>query len=245
MIINKSTTGYFLFLTIFIFLIGCENTALRPDMEEEEGQTPGVASVRFIHAAASTIKLDALYLSSSDNEFHPIKEGAVYGSQYGYYSFTVRNLQIIAASANTGIVVSKITFPLIDEQKFSVIAHDYEATIDPQLMLLNDTLAVAESGYSYVRFVHAANDVEDIVIKEREKTQTFVKLSPNGHSNYKRIAAQTYKFDVSLSDTGQVVEEFYPLTFLSEQNYTVIISGSLYGMTNIELNAREFRETSL
>jgi hypothetical protein len=236
-----------LFLSL-ILLIGCENSALQPEQPIDENPTTttnGVAKLRFIHSASSSDELDVVYYNANAESYYPLHDGTSYGHQYGYYNFYTRDLDIYAITANSDIAVSYGFVALEDSQKYSFIAHDYEATIDPELIVLNDTISSPGSNYSYVRFLHAGSDIDKIYIKNSKNSQLLAIMDPLENSGYKRLESDTYNFTISLSDTGAVLRQMDPLTFLSNHNYTVIISGSVAGMTKIDLNAKAYRETSL
>ncbi len=238
---------YTLFIILLMSILGCDNSALQPEDNAPVDPDPeqGIADFRFIHAASGTGSLDILYYSVNDGQYYSLQKDVSYGNQYGYYSFYTRDLDILTVTANTDLVVSQGTVPLQDNQKYTLVAHDFEATINPKLMILNDTLTTPASGYAFVRFIHLGNDVGTIFIKEKDQSTSLLQLDQNNHSPYHQMEARTYKFTVSLSDTGQVVQDLSPVTFLQKNRYTYIISGSLYELTDVELNGKSYVENSV
>ena len=112
-------------------------------------------------------------------------------------------------------------------------------------MVLEDTLASADSTLSFVRFIHLGSDVGTITIDDMIGAETLVELSRKEYSGYLILPARTYFFIVRLKSTEQTLLYNVPATFLSGVTYTIILSGSVDGMTPVDLNMNILRDASI
>jgi hypothetical protein len=222
---------------------GCENAVTD---EGEANTTPATSGqIRFIHTASSTGALDLVYFDPTDNYYYVIENDATYGNAYGYFDFYTGNREIFAYQANTSIVLAAATIPLMTDEKYSVIGVDYEATLDPSLLVVADTLSLPQQGFSFVRFINTITDRDAIRITENDSNVVIASLNHLGRSPYSKLSARTFKFEIWSEDSQYLLLELNPVTFLSGHCYTMIVSGTTSDLTPVPLNARLFRETSL
>jgi hypothetical protein len=234
-------------LTIIItmlLLMGCD-PVVTDENNPENPPTPGSARIRFIHCASSTSELDLAYRDLSDSKLYLLQEKTSYGIQYGYYDLYSGEREMRLYQSYSDIAVAAVIATLEDDKKYTVIAYDYQATINPDLMVLPDTLTTPEAGMSYVRFIHTGTDLSSIRIAEQDSSTNLISLDHLAHSKYLNLQARTYKFTVQSTQTQTTVLAMEPITLLSEQCYSIIFSGSVSDLTPIDLNAQVFRETSL
>jgi hypothetical protein len=232
-----------IFTIFFLIVISCNNTV--NDSPAPDNSTSEVAHIRIIHSASSTSELDFTYRDISTNNFYILQEDAVYGHQYGYFDLYTGEREIKFYLSNSQIAVTGITLSLVKDQKYTLMAYDYEATVNPEILSLRDTLAVPEQGMSYIRFIHTGTDVSNIRIVNIENSENVADLSRLQNSKYLKMPAQTYHFQVITSPSNEVLVEDVPVTLLSEQIYSIVFSGSVSGITAIDFNAKIYRETSL
>ena len=234
----------FMSLTIFLFFsFSCNNTVTEAnDSDNESSET---AQIRFIHSASSTSELDFAYRDLTDGNFYILTHETTYGHQYGYYDFLTGEREIRLYFSYSDIAVAGAKITLKNDKKYTVIAYDYEATINPELMVLNDTLAVPDSGMSYVRFIHTGIDVSPIQISEKDSSNFISELNRLDNSNYMEFQARTYYFKVISTQSKEIILEVDPITFLSGHSYSIIFSGSISDITTIDFNAKVYRESSI
>ena len=228
---------------ILLYLFGCTSSV--NDTTAPTTQTTESARVRFIHSASSTSELDFAYRDLSDNNYYILQDNTVYGHQYGYYDLITGTRQIRVYFSDSQIAVTAGTITLEKDKKYSLVAYDFEATINPELMALNDTTAIPDSGYAYVRFIHLATDVDQIRIGETGNDSPVTILDKHEDSKYFTRTAQTYHFQAAVPGSAEILLENIPVTFLSRQVYTIIFSGSLTGITSVNFNALIYRETGI
>lgn len=235
-------------LIIFSFsllLIGCDTSALESNGNVPEEEPPGSAKIRFIHSASSTAELDFAYRDITDNKLYLLHSETTYGHQYGYFDFYSGEREIRMYQSYSDIAVAAAITTFDDDKKYAVIAYDYQATINPELMVLPDTLTTPQSGVSFVRFVHTGTDVSSMHIAEKDSNNVLVTLSHLANSGYFKLQARTYRFEVRTAQEQTLILEVEPVTFLSGQSYSIVFSGSISNLTAIDFNAKVYRETSL
>jgi hypothetical protein len=226
-----------------LILFACNSTV--NDSPAPETPTSEVAHVRLIHSASSSAGLDFTYKDVSDNYYYVLQEDATYGNQYGYFDLYTGQRQLKVYLSNSQIAVADITLSLVKDQKYTLVACDYEATINPKLLAFDDTLAIPESEMSYVRFIHAGADVSRILVSDNDDDTTVAALDRLQASAYIKLPSQTYRFRASTNQPQDILIEDIPVTFLPGQNYSIVFSGSVSGLTAIGFNAKVYRETSL
>ena len=212
-------------LITFIMLIlhfGCSDPVEYTD-EDTTPTTTTTGMLRFIQSAST---VENLVLDYRDN-------------------FRTGKREFAAFEPNTSFIIAKGSFELEEDKKYSIIAYDYEATINPGFMILEDTLATADSTVSFVRFLHLGSDVDTITIENMNNAETLVELAREEHSSYFNLPAQTYSFVVRSKSPEQTLLNNVWVTFLSGVTYTVIISGSINGMTPVDLNMNILQDVSI
>lgn len=234
-------------LITFIMLIlhfGCSDPVEYTD-EDTTPTTTTTGMLRFIQSASTVENLVLDYRDLDTDTWEPFLTNAKYGSQYGYYNFRTGKREFAAFEPNTSFIIAKGSFELEEDKKYSIIAYDYEATINPGFMILEDTLATADSTVSFVRFLHLGSDVDTITIENMNNAETLVELAREEHSSYFNLPAQTYSFVVRSKSPEQTLLNNVWVTFLSGVTYTVIISGSINGMTPVDLNMNILQDVSI
>lgn len=129
-----------LIVCLFTFF-SCDETVTNTDEENSE-----FGRIRFIHSASSTAELDITYRDLDDNYFYAFEYETKYGHQYGYYDFLTGDRDIKVFLSLTSIAVAEADFMMSIDERLTAIAFDFEATINPELLVLSDTLAVPDSG---------------------------------------------------------------------------------------------------
>ena len=235
-------------LITFIMLIlhfGCSDPVEYTDEDTTPTTTTTTGMLRFIQSASTVENLVLDYRDLDTDSYEPFLTSTKYGSQYGYYNFRTGKREFAAFEPNTSLIIAKGSFELEEDKKYSIIAYDYEATINPGFMILEDTLATADSTVSFVRFLHLGSDVDTIAIENMNNAETLVELAREEHSSYFNLPAQTYSFVVRSKSPEQTLLNNVWVTFLSGVTYTVIISGSINGMTPVDLNMNILQDVSI
>ena len=229
---------------VLISLIGCSDPVEYTD-EEPSIESYATGLLRFIHSASTTEYMYIDYRDLDTGSLESFLNNTKYGNQYGYYNFRTGEREFIAYESYTSFEISKVSFVLEEDHKYSVIAYDYEATLNPGLMVIQDTLASADSTYSLVRFLHLGSDLSSITISESDSSEIITELDHLEHSTYINMPARTHIFDVKLKASNETVLTGIHETFLPGVTYTVILSGSLNGMTPVGLNLNFLRDASI
>ncbi|TKJ42312.1 hypothetical protein CEE37_01130 [candidate division LCP-89 bacterium B3_LCP] len=225
---------------ILLCLSGCTKSVPTADT----APTPS-GEVRFIHSAASTGALDFTYLSLDWNVYVSAVSDAVYGYQYGYYDFRADNRTFQTYLANTNIAVANVAFYLTDNFRYSVLAVDLDATINPELIALADTLALPPDGKAFLRFLHASADAPTLDILHPDSTKLVSELAQYDASPYLTLDQGTYSFSVNSSSSEEELVVLDPVTVISGNNYTGVLSGSIDGLPGPVFNIKLYQETSL
>ena len=232
-----------LFLLIFIF--SCSDPVEYTDDENNSSVSTTTGLLRFIHAASSIENLVLDYRDLDTDSYEPFLSNPEYGYQYGYYNFRTGSREFAAFIPNTSIKIAQANFDLEEDKKYSIIAYDYDATINPGFLVLEDTLSLPDSAYSYVRFLHLASDVGTIEIEDMDYVQVLAELDHNEYSKYLNLQSRTYFLNVRLLSTDAILLYKVRATFLSGVTYTVILSGSIDGMTPVDFNMKIHQDESI
>ena len=243
MINNSRIIQYIFALLSILLVLSCQNNVTDP--EEEQPEDRSLASIRFIHSATSAAELDLAYLSMSDGFMYKIEDGTIYGYQYGYFNFYTGDLELRVFEPFSDVALAVGAVTMESEKRYTFIACDFEATVNPQMLVLKDSTQTAVAGKSWVRFVHAASDIDNISITQLDGSTLVASLGRLDHTDYLNLDAGTYRFVVKEEGKEPVILEVPPTTFLEQKNYTVVISGTLSDLTAIDLNARVYPETTL
>jgi hypothetical protein len=229
-----------------ISLTGCTTTLTDSNTAtNDQTQNSGTSSIRFIHAASSGGELDFAYWSSADQQYYLIQSETTYGHQYGYFDFSSGSLTVKAYPSFSNISVSRGDIALADGKRYSFIVHDYQATVDTEMLIVADTLVLPSAGMAFIRFINLGTDAPVVSISEQDSSQILTNVSPFDYSRYLQVAAGTYRFTVKDYYSQEILIQINPQTFLSTKNYTIILSGSLTGLTAISFNAMVYRDTGL
>jgi hypothetical protein len=200
------------------------------------------ASVRFIHSSPSSGLIDFAYLGQDVNYYYSIVTEAAYGGQYGYFSLATDSRSFRAYTSETSLSIASITFSLEENRKYSIIADDLEAAINPTLLGIEDTTAIPDSGKAFLRFIHISADAPDLDIVKADSSLLITDLKRYNASAYVEMDAGTYDFSAVTSGSENTVLTLPPLTLTSGINYSVIFSGSAYGLPGAELNVKIYPE---
>lgn len=227
--------------TIFISTFGCQDSSTQPEQETRTDY----AQVQFIHSATSASELDVAIRDLDDDQLYIFESDVAYAHQYGYYDVLSgeREFKVFLPSSNITVADANVT--ILEDQKYTLIAYDLEATLNPDLLVLTDTLSIPDQGKSFVRFIHTGIDIPAIQISEKDSSQTLSEISWLESSNYIELQNRTYLFKIVSSLTREILLEAVPVTFLSGQVYSIIFSGSTTGITALDFNAKVYRETSI
>ncbi|MBN1408875.1 MAG: DUF4397 domain-containing protein [Calditrichaceae bacterium] len=243
--INYDIVKIFLPLLVLILILGCSDPVEYTEDYDNTNTSTTTGLLRFIHAASTTDNLVLNYRDLDSDTYETFISGPEYGFQYGYYSFRTGVREFAAFEANTSIKIAQTKFELEENKKYSLIAFDYDATLSPDLLVLEDTLSVPDSAYSFVRFLHLASGVGTIEIEDLDYVQVLTELDANAYSVYLNLQSRTYFLNVRLQSTQQNLLYKIPATFLSGVTYTVILSGSINSLTPVELNMNILRDESI
>jgi hypothetical protein len=243
---NVATKILKLIITVFILslLFSCSDPVEYTDDTGDSGSsTTTTGLLRFIHAASSTDNFVLDYRDLDTDSYEAFLNSPEYGFQYGYYNFRTGEREFAAFEANTSIKIAQTNFDLDEDKKYSIIAYDYDATINPGFLVLEDTLSTPDSIHSFVRFLHVASDVGTIEIEGLD--QVLVELGHNNSSKYFTVSSNTYFLIVRLQPSDQTLLNQIPATFIPGVSYTVILSGSIDGMTPVDFNMKILRDASI
>ena len=232
-----------LFLLIFIF--SCSDTVEYTEDDNNSSTSTTTGLIRFIHAASSIENLVLDYRDLDTDSYQAFLNNPEYGYQYGYYSFRTGAREFVAYLPNTSIKIAQANFDLEEDKEYSIIAYDYDATINPGLLVLEDTLSSPDSAFAFVRFLHLASDVGTVEIEDMDYVQVLIELDHNEYSNYLTLPARTYFLIVREQPSDQVLLYRVRATFLSGVTYTVILSGSMDGMTPVDFNMKVHQDLSI
>lgn len=233
----------FITLVVLTFLMSCSDPVNYDNNTINVDYTTG--QIRFIHSASSTGEIDIAYKDLDGTGFYSYVSAVGYGTQYGYSDFRTGEREFRIYIPNTNIFISDCIFNLEEDQKYSLIAYDYEAALDTNILVLNDTLANVDQGYVLLRLIHLGADLPAITITDRDSSKIIADLDHLKHSRYLSLPARTYNFDLKLKSSGEIVKALSPITLQSSQTYTAIISGSSDQLTPIELNMKLYIDTSI
>lgn len=203
------------------------------------------ASVRFIHLAPSTELIDWTYLVYDSEQYADLVTEVPYGEQNGYYAFVSGSRSFRAYLSGTSLSVANNTFSLADNGKYTVIANDLDAAIDPELLAFPDTTEVSASGKALLRFIHVSADAPDMDIIKTDQTRLVTDLEQHQASGYIELDPGTYQFTAVSSGTDYALLTLEPITLTSGVNYTVIFSGTVYGLPGVVLNGKIYQETGV
>ncbi len=199
-------------------------------------------SVCFIHSSPSSELIDFSYLAEGADYYTDIVSEASYGTQHGYFSLVAGSRSFRAYLTSTSLAIASITVSLTGNGKYTIIADDLDAAINPSLLAMADTTVVPDSGKAFLRFVHVSADAPDLDITLADSSPLITDLKRYEASGYVELDAGTYKFVAVSSDSGNVMLDLPPLTLTSKLNYSVLLSGSAYGLPGSELNAKMYQE---
>jgi hypothetical protein len=235
---------FFTSIMFFILISGCSDPVEYTDnTTEEDPNTYG--QIRFIHSASSTSNIDVAYRDLVDKSFYTYTYDAVYGNQYGYSTFISGKREFRIYIPNTNTFIADCKFDLEEDQIYSLIAFDYEAALDTNIMVIRDTVTDVQNGFALLRMIHLCSDIDAVFIGEKDSTETLAELDHLERSAYMNLPARTYRFNVRSKASGEVLQNLEPVTLQSGLIYTGILSGSVSDLTPIELNMIFYIDTSI
>jgi hypothetical protein len=220
-----------------LMLAGCASNST--DSDDTYG------SARFIHSAPSTELIDFTYLVYDSDTYADIANQVPYGEQRGYFMFLTGSRTFRAYLSGTSLSAASVTVSLAEHQKYTVIACDLDAAINPSLLAYADTAGAPDSGKVFLRFIHASADAPILNVLKADDTPLVTDLERYQASGYVELDAGTYDFTATSSGTGAELLALDPLTLTSGLSYTVILSGSAYVLPGPVLNAIIYQETGV
>ena len=238
-------TGVLLFTVIGLMVSGCGESVTESEEVTTPTESTEEAEIRFIHSAASTDEIDIYYLDLNNDIFEGIISNAEYGKQYGYYSFNSGTRSFEVYLAGTNLTGATVTGEFEDGGKYSVIATDFDATLNPSLIVFPDTTDAPPIGSAFLRFIHASADAHDIDILGGDDTPIVESLSLYQAAAYIEIDAGTTVYRAVSSDSGIDHPRLDAITLLSGVSYTAILSGSVNGLPGPGFNLKMYPETSI
>jgi hypothetical protein len=203
------------------------------------------ASVRFIHSSPSIDLMDFACLVQNEDYYYSIVEEVAYGEQHGYYSVVSGTRSFRVYTSGTSLSIASITFSSESGRKYTIIADDLDAAINPSLLAIADTTEAPESGKAFLRFVHVSADAPAMDIRKADSSLLVFDLERYQASGYVDLDAGTYDFLAFSSGTDSQILALPPLTLTSGISYTVLLSGSAYGLPGVALNAKIYQETGV
>jgi hypothetical protein len=215
---------------------GCDSKTTGSDEEY------AYASVRFVHSAPSTEQIDFAYLVYNSEYYDNAATEASYGDQYGYFLFVAGSRSFRAYLSGTSLSVASITIPLAENGKYTIVAGDLEAAINPSLLEFADTTVTPDSGKAFLRFIHVSADAPDLDILRADSSALVVDLKQYQASPYFELDAGTYEFSAVSYVSGTELLKLPPFTLTSGISYSVILSGTAYSLPGSPLNAVIYQE---
>jgi len=234
------------YLILFPFVIsafwaaGCEEQVNQP-----ADSTTGSGTMRFIQAASNAEELDFAFQDLTDNNFYLAEENVSYGYQYGYYNLIPGIRVFRLYQTNGSVVVSEGSVIVENEKIYTMLAFDYKDSISTSMIAYEDTLALPDSGETFIRFINLGADLTDIRISDTGSNNTLAKLSWLQASGYRNLTAGTYRFYVFGPVELDTLLETNPATFESGNIYTIILSGTITDLTPVPFNSRVFRDNDI
>lgn len=200
------------------------------------------ASVRFIHSSPSSELIDFSYLGEGADYYTDIVTEASYGTQHGYFGLVAGTRSFRAYLTGTSLSIASATASLKENGKYTIIADDLDAAINPSLLAIADTTVVPDSGKAFIRFIHVSADAPALDIIKADSSLLITDLKRYEASGYLKMDAGTYEFVAVTSGSDNAILTLPPFTLTSGINYSVIFSGSAHGLPGAELNAKIYPE---
>jgi len=226
-------------ILVALLIAGCDNGST------DSGEEYVYASVRFIHSAPNTEQIDFAYIVYDSDYYANAVEEVSYGEQNGYFGFVAGSRSFRAYLSGTSLSVANVTVTLAENGKYTIVANDLDATINPDLLAIADTTQIAPEGKSFLRFLNVSADAPDMDIKRADSSLLVTGLGRYEASGYIELDAGTYRFTAVSSGSDIQLLALDPLTFTSTVCYTVILSGTAYALPGAQLNAKIYQETGV
>lgn len=220
------------------WITGCQEQVNQP-----ADNTTGAGSMRFIQAASNAEELDFAYQDLTDNNFYLAEENVSYGYQYGYYDLIPDVRVFRLYQTNSNVMVSEGSVVIENAKIYTMLAFDYKDSISATMISYEDTLALPDSGKTFVRFINLGADLTDIRISDYDSNNTLAQLTWLEASGYRTLTAGNYRFNILGSALQDTLLQTKPITFESGDIYTIILSGTITDLTPVPFNARVFRDT--
>ncbi len=202
-------------------------------------------SVRVIHSAPSTDLVDFTYLLYDSNQFGDLATEVGYGEQRGYFAFLTGERAFRLYLSGTSLSIADVTFSVGENGKYTIIACDLDAAINPSLLAFADTTVAPGSGKAFLLFIHVSADAPDLDVQATGGALAVQDLGQYEASGYAQLDAGTYEFTVTSSGSQVQLLTLPLLTLTSGVSYSAILSGSIYGLPGAELNAKLYQETGV
>jgi hypothetical protein len=202
-------------------------------------------SVRFIHSAPSTDLIDFTYLLYDSDQYGDVATEVGCGEQNGYFVFLSGTRTFRVYLSGTSLSIASATTSVEENRKYTIIACDLDAAINPSLLAFADTTVAPSSGKAFLRFIHVSADAPDLDVQATGGALVVQDLGQYEASGYAQLDAGTYEFTVMSSSSQAQLLTLPLLTLTSGVSYSAILSGSIYGLPGAELNAKLYQETGV
>lgn len=227
---------------VFLFF-GCDSEIADSATITEEEETYSI--LKIVHASSSTGLVDIdCNTYGSDDSYYLLVEDAAYQNSYGPGEFYSGDRTFRVTRDGTTIVATEQTINLAEDLNYTILLVDYNATLSPTFLIVEDTLDLPPDESSFLRFIHASTDAPLMNI-EANNGQKIEDLDLYGTSHYLRMDEGTYAFTITDVASGGILLTTQYMTLLGGVNYTIVLSGSIDNMTDVELNAFIIQDTSI
>ncbi|MBX9782294.1 MAG: DUF4397 domain-containing protein [Chitinophagaceae bacterium] len=223
----KNNISFLFAALVLISIAGCQKTKEATELNPLANST-----AQFIHAAPDTLAIlpqvqpaydivvDGLVANGSRRlTYGLVSAGGGGGNGAGYMPFLegTRNIKISRDSGRTNVIEASL--PFAKNSAYTIIAYDTLATPSSKLKVvrLNDNLTVPATGFTHVRFVHAAPNapavditflrtvpsLDSVTITNR----SYLGASPNADalSAFTPVPSGTYTMKIKAAGTQTVV----------------------------------------
>jgi hypothetical protein len=225
-IVQRKLTSIAGFLCLVLLLSSCLK-------DKTANYNPPVALVSFFQASPDQTALD-LYLNNNKVNLGPIAYGT--GLDYFRAYAGLRNINFYTYGVMNKLFTDTVT--LKPDNIYSLFLANKPN--QPELVLLNDTIAQPAANMASIRFVDLSPDAPHVDLVLNTTTKVTDKTY-KGFSSFLPVTGNiTYNIQVKETGTGTVLATLDNVTLHTNLVYTIIFSGLVSGSTNADKPAIYF-----